>query len=212
MKTTTSTTPSANWNVNGLLNNLHERHESWRFHQLFRLLRLTESRTRKTGWARDLGHFEDSVLGNRHIQVQERTHQLVHRLRHGNVESRQRRDSNDNLVHGVPQNLLLRPGQGRHPVRPQPAGLFIVEAEELRLGCGGVPDRRRIVHLAPPHPGPGCPLSPWGGMVRRFSQGHGDGHPLMPQHGAEPSLSPPTCGSRSDINTTVRHHEVFTCC
>ena len=26
-------------------------------------------------------------------------------------------------------------------------------------------------------------------MVRKLGQGHGDGHPLMPQHGAEPSLS-----------------------
>ena len=49
----------------------------------------------------------------------------------------------------MPQNLLLRPGQGRHPVRPRPAGLFVVEAEELRLGCGGVPDRRRVVQLVP---------------------------------------------------------------
>ena len=97
----------------GLLNSLHERHES--FHQLFRL------------------------------------------LRHGNVESRQRRDSNDNLVHGVPQNLLLRPGQGRHPVRPRPAGLFVVEAEELRLGCGG--DPRAL-----------C------AVVQLLGQGHGDGH------------------------------------
>ena len=26
--------------------------------------------------------------------------------------------------------------------------------------------------------------------MRKLGQGHGDGHPLMPQHGAEPSLSP----------------------
>ena len=44
-----------------------------------------------------------------------------------------------------------------------------------------VPDRRHKVQLVPPHPGPGCPLAPWRGMVRRFSQGHGDGHPLMSQ-------------------------------
>ena len=67
--------------------------------------------------------------------MQERTNQLVHRLRHTNVESGQRRNGNDNMVHSVPQNLLLRPGQGRHPVRPRPAGLFVVEAEELRLVC-----------------------------------------------------------------------------
>ena len=64
---------------------------------------------------------EDSVLESRRIQVQERTHQLVHRLRHRT--SRQHSNGNDNLVHGVPQNLHLRPGQGRHPVRPRPAGL-----------------------------------------------------------------------------------------
>ena len=32
---------------------------------------------------------------------------------------------------------------------------------------------------------------PWPSSVRKLGQGHGDGHPLMPQHGAEPSLSPP---------------------
>ena len=36
-------------------------------------------------------------------------------------------------------------------------------------------------------------------MVRKLSQGHGDGHPLMPQHGAEPSLS----SSPSDATRTV---------
>ena len=30
-------------------------------------------------------------------------------------------------------------------------------------------------------PGPGCLLAPWGGMVRHFNHGHGDGHPLMSQ-------------------------------
>ena len=65
-----------------------------------------------------------------------------------------------------------------------------------------VPDRRRKVHLAPPLPGPGCPLTPWGGMVQFLGQGHGDGHPLMPERGAEPSL-PPSSGCRAAVNI---HH------
>ena len=75
---------------------------------------------------------------------------LFHYLRRRIVESRQRRDSIDDLQHGAPQNPLLRPGQGRKPVRPCSAGHFFVEAEELRLGSGRFPDRRRKVHLAPP--------------------------------------------------------------
>ena len=126
----------------------------------------------------DLGHF-DSLLGNKYERVKEleHVHQLFHHQRYRNIE---RRSGTASTIwsYGVPLKLLLRPGQGRHPVRPRPAGLFVEEAEELRLGCGGVPDRGRAVHLAPPHTGPGCPLAPWSGMVPRFSQGHGDGHPL----------------------------------
>ena len=35
--------------------------------------------------------------------------------------------------------------------------------------------------------GPGCLRSPWGGVVRNFSQGHGDGHPLVAMPLTEPS-------------------------
>ena len=38
----------------------------------------------------------------------------------------------------VPETLTVcRHTSSRHPVRPRPAGLSVVEAEEPRLGCGG---------------------------------------------------------------------------
>ena len=79
-------------------------------------------------------------------------------------------------------------------------------------GWGGGVARNLAVYFALLLPGPGCPLSPWGGMVQHFSQGHRDGHPLMPQHGAEPSLSPPLRGARDvfAINN-MRPHEGTTC-
>ena len=115
---------------------------------------------------------------------------------------------------GVPQNLLLRPDHEK-PVRPHPAGLFVErQFEELRLGREeeegrGLPDRRRVVLLVPPHPGPGHLRSPWGSMVRHLGQGHRDGHPLMSYPRAEPSLSPPHRGSRSVfVAAAQRPHEV----
>ena len=74
--------------------------------------------------------------------------------------SRQRGEVDD-LLHGAPLYPCLRSGHGKQPVRPHSAGLFF-GAEELWLGCGGVPDRGRVVQLAPPHPGPGiCPREEW---------------------------------------------------
>ena len=63
------------------------------------------------------------------------------------------------------------------------------------------------MHLAFLLPGPGCPLAPWGGMVRRFSQGHGDAHPCIPQVCTETSLSSPLSGSRARgvVNRCVNH-------
>ena len=78
---------------------------------------------------------------------------LFHHLRRRIVESQQRRDRIDNLLQGTPLCPLLRPGQGRKPVRPRPAGLFFVGAERAPTGVWEVPDRGRVVHLAPPHPG-----------------------------------------------------------
>ena len=81
----------------------------------------------------------NTLLGIRKVSRQEQRQRLVHHLRHRNVEGRER-DDVDVLLHGAPQNPLLRPDL-REPVRPH--------AAELRLGCGGIPDRGRAVHLAP---------------------------------------------------------------
>ena len=54
------------------------------------------------------------------------------------------------LSTSAPLDPLLRPDVGE-TVRPRPAGLFFIEAEELRLGCWRVPDRRRKVQSHAPH-------------------------------------------------------------
>ena len=56
----------------------------------------------------DLGHFD---LLRRDEEIDDLQHilQLVHHLRHNSVKSRQQRSDVSRLLHGVPQNPLLRP-------------------------------------------------------------------------------------------------------
>ena len=141
-----------------MLNHLHKRHESWRFHHLFRLLRLTQNRTRKRGW-----------VGNQRVQVQERTHQLVHRLRHRNVESRQRRDSTTIWA------AKLAPAARRAGILSghDPPGSLSSRLKSSGWGVGG----SRIVavwFISRPH----TPTWPSPGAVQLLGQGHRDGHPI----------------------------------
>ena len=133
---------------------------------------------------------------------------MFRHLRHRSIENPYPTHRFDKLLHEVPLDpLLWTTGASRSGLEPA-AG---TSSTSMAKYCGEWGSSGSSpCSSTPPLPGPGCPLAPWGCVVRRFSQGHCDGHPLMPQHGAQPSLSPPTCGSRSDVNTTVRHHEVFT--
>ena len=121
--------------VNGLLD---EKRDCWHFHQLFRELRLTEDRTLRDGVLGDLGHV-DNLLGHRVVEELEHVHQLVHHLRHRSVEIEHRHGDKglDHLLRGVPLDPLLRPPRLDQTGRPQPAGLFLKELEELRLGRRG---------------------------------------------------------------------------
>ena len=78
------------------------------FHQLFRLLRLTENRTRKAGWPGDLGHC-DNLLGHHRIDVLDQGHQLVHHLRLRYSKKGHHGSDVGKLLHGVSLYLLLRP-------------------------------------------------------------------------------------------------------
>ena len=78
------------------------------FHQLFRLLRLTENRTRKAGWPRDLGHC-DNLLGHHRIDVLDHGHQLVHHLRLRYSKRGHHGSDVGKLLHGVSLYPLLRP-------------------------------------------------------------------------------------------------------
>ena len=108
------------------------------FHQLFRHLRLANHRSHRDINGQDLGHF-DNLLGTRreHVEEMQEIWQLFHHLRHRIIESRQRRDKIEDLLHSAPLFPFLRSGHGKQAVRPHLPGLFFVEAEELRLGSGG---------------------------------------------------------------------------
>ena len=67
-------------------------------------------------------------------------------------------DKVDNMLHGVPLDPLLWPRRLYQAGRP-PAGLFVVQAEEHRLGRRSRPELGRVVQLALLLPGPGLPLS-----------------------------------------------------
>ena len=84
---------------------------------------------------------------------------MVHPMRHRKIEDLHERADGAEIFQDVPHHLLLPASDLRQRCWQAPAGLFF-EAEELRLGCGGLPDLRRVVMLVPPHHGPGHPLSP----------------------------------------------------
>ena len=111
LKTSTSTTPSANWNVNRLLDrlpdDLDKRHDRRRYHQLFHRLRRTKDCASSAGWTHDLGHF-DNLLGNREVERCEKVHQLFYHLRHNVVEQRDQRHRVDDLLRGAQLYPLLR--------------------------------------------------------------------------------------------------------
>ena len=150
-----------------------------RFHQLFRQLQYPRESACRAGWQRDLGHFND-LLGITKVSGQEQRQRLVHHLRHWNIEGWER-DDVDVLLHGAPQNPLLRPDL-REPVRPgaQDGRHIINVHSKVHCACRLGRRMRPVLEIH---------LLSSGGVVQLLGQGHCDGHPLMPQHGAEPSLS-----------------------
>ena len=66
---------------------------------------------------------------------------------------------------------------------------------------------RRASSRAPPLPGPGHILPPWGCVVVTLGQGHGEAHPYIPQACTEASLPPPL-GGTSVFSHRGRPHEV----
>ena len=113
LKTSTSSTPSAYWNVNRLLDrlpdDLNKRHDRRRFHQLFHRMRRTKDCASSAGWTHDLGHV-DNLLGNKEVERCEKVHQLFYHLRHSVVEQRDQRHRVDDLLCGA----LLYPFMRQH--------------------------------------------------------------------------------------------------
>ena len=98
------------------------------------------------------------------------------------------------------QSLTLRP-DASEAVRPPPAGLFLAQAEELRLGGGFFPNFAVRFNSYPPR-GPGHPLSRWGCVARWLGQGHGDAQAFMTQELPESSLPPSSACSPSACDHT----------
>ena len=113
-------------------------------HQLFRLLRLTENRTRKAGWPGDLGHF-DLLRGHTEVHDLQHILQLAHPLRHRSIEDLHHGSEFAKLVHGVPRNPLLWPRRLCQAGRPPPAKLFVVQTEEHRQGRRSRPELGRVL-------------------------------------------------------------------
>ena len=67
------------------------------------------------------------------------------------------------------------------------AGVHLEVHRTCRLE-GGILRNAAVYFNSRPSPGPGH-LRALCAVVQLLGQGHSDGHPLMPQHGAEPSLS-----------------------
>ena len=119
---------------------------------------------------------------------------LLHRQRSGRQEGergpidgftcrpsqRGQGESRHALARGVPPAAVtpLRPGL-REVARPLPRRWCLLSPQGVL---------RNLHHLLL---GPGCLRSPWGGVVRSFSQGHSDGHPLVAMPLTEPSLQHP---------------------
>ena len=83
------------------------------FHQLFHQLRIANSRSHRDVLGQALGQF-DNLLGIRHERVEETEDvwQLFHRLRHKSIEDLHhgsKADEVENVLHGVPLDLLLWP-------------------------------------------------------------------------------------------------------
>ena len=110
----------------------------------------------------------------------ERFHQLVPTLRHWSIEDLHERARLDPVLHDVPLNPLLRRRVRDRPW-PHSARLFLVEAEELWLGSGGVPGLRRVV----------LPVLPWGAVrvMLHCSQDHLQRKLLVPPVHAQPTVT-----------------------
>ena len=100
----------------------------------------------------NLGHF-DNLNGHRALRNPQCIHHAVHQLRHRKIKNLHQRCKLAKILHDVPLHLALPASDLRQRCWLVPAGLFF-ETEELRLGCGGLPDLRRVLLLVLPTPRP----------------------------------------------------------
>ena len=170
LKTTTITT-TRNWSVDDLLrdpqSDARGRQDGRHFHQLFRRLRLRNKRTRcRHGEQENLG---TSITCSATGKSKRRKKSIAQSTTCGTGASRicTNGERSTRCSHCVP----LYP-----PQRPAPQREVSAVWREESSG----PWRRTTSSLSS-----SLALAvfwaPWGGVVRRFSQGHGDAHPCIPQ-------------------------------
>ena len=181
MKTSTSTILSANWNVNGLLDrlpdDLNKRHGRTRFHfhQLFHCLRRTKDCANSAGRTHKLGHF-DNLLGNREVERcrLSSSHSTICGTNAWSIGTSGTRSTSCSTVRrcncscgSTSSNGAGGPAAGASPTSSPGVHRKVPGTSRLGEGWGGVgerrhlPERARVVHLAPSPPRPCRRLSPW---------------------------------------------------
>ena len=159
---------STNREVDDLLGKHGKSQNGRHFHQLFRQLRNARITVHKllldtVFW--DVGHVDNLLDGGLHVQEPENIDQLFSHLRQRHIENRNVRIDLIDVLAGVPLHPIIPANNLRQRWWPDPAGLFIKDIEELRLGEKFV-RTMAVTCNSYLSPAPGLVLSPWGGVVR----------------------------------------------
>ena len=147
--------------------------------------------TRKAGWPRDLGHC-DNLPGHTESTS------LIMATSWSTIcgSGTPRAGTTGATSASCPAVCLKTRSCGSESQRPNIARPIVRQIEELRLGSGGPPERRRVVLLAPPLPGPGR-LQARCAVVRVRGQGRSDRLLLVSPPRAQSSLLATLSSSQS---------------
>ena len=133
----------------------------------------SSKRTRRTRWARDLGHF-DNLHGEQEIQDPQGVRHAAHCTGRSRI-----------CTNGQTEPRSSMTCRSTRSCRPATSGRGAGRPPWGRGAPGTWPCSTSRASLPRP-----CRLLALCAMVRGFGKGHGDAHPFMPQHGTEASLSP----------------------
>ena len=180
-----------------------------RFTQLFHRLRHTKDCASSAGWTHNLGHF-DNLLGNREVERCKNVPSCSTICGTNHLEHWNHQNWVNDLLHGVPQYLLLQQASvlaaprlvpPQRPSRRPSHSTWPPAAWGGEGRRGHALARGRVVHLAA-LPWPWLSSGPVGRYGASLQPGHGDAHPCIPQICTEASLTPPSGGSCGVVNTS----------